>query len=340
MSLDPRWPGGPRDRERLDLLLEDAARRIAEARRPAEVNPLLQPLARRLERSWPPRSRSIALLRSPEVCLVFELPFEVPDRVTVADAFHTKPLLRDADRSRYYVVLLLPDRAELLEGTPEALVPVEAARLPRALRDALAGAAPASPGGRLRLVGAASEDAPRWRERFRAIDAALGSFLEGRGSPLVLAGEPERHGAFRSVSAYPHLLDDAVLEGVEDPPELSALHERTWSIVRTHHERMERLAASQFVGASLRGEASDRLDEIAAAAADGRVGLLLHREGAHVSGTVDPRSGECRLAPEPSADGDLIDALCDLTLLRGGDVVEVHPSRMPSDSPIAAVFWS
>jgi hypothetical protein len=126
------------------------------------------------------------------------------------------------------------------------------------------------------------------------------------------------------------------------PADLEDLHARTWCIVRAHHETIEQAAASQFVNASLRGEASDRLEEVAAAAADGRIGLLLHREGAHVSGEIDPRSGACALAPEPEGRGgsDVIDALCDLTLLRGGDVVEVHPSRMPSDSPIAAVFWS
>lgn len=343
LTLDAEWPGGPEDCRRLNALLEEAARRLSASHSRDEVNALLKPMVRALERGWPPRARSLALLRSHEVNLAFELPFEVPPLAIVADAFHTKPLLRDADRSRFFVLRLLDGGgAELLEGTPSALSEVEPSRTPRALRAALAGEVREGEvaGRPLRLVtGAGREGEARLRRRFRALDEALCAFLDDRGTPLVLAGVAEHHAPFRAVSAYPHLLDDGIEEEVAD---LEALHARAWGVVRAHHEEVEQLAASQFVSASLRGEASDRLDEIAAAAADGRVGLLLHREGAHVPGRVDPRSGACALAPgrEAQAGADVIDALCDLTLLRGGDVVEVHPSRMPSDSPIAAVFWS
>jgi hypothetical protein len=337
-SVDARWPGGPDDCGRLNVLFEEAARRIAEAHRPCEVNRLLKSMARSLERSWPPRSRSIALLRSPEVNFAFALPFEVPDLVFVSDTFHTKPLLRDADRSRYFVLRLRQDSAELLEGAPDGLSPVDPSRLPAALHLALAlGALPARE-ATVRVAGTDDERA-RLRDHFSALGAELWAFLDERGSPLVLAGVSELQGAFRSVTGYPHLLDEGVEEKV---PSLDDLHARTWRIVRRHHAKIEQLAASQFVSASLRGEASDRLHEVAEAAAGGRIGLLLHRQGAHVSGSIDPRSGTCAVAPQPAQGGgsDVIDALCDLTLLRGGDVVEVHPSRMPSDSPIAAVFWS
>lgn len=340
MTLDAGWPGGPDDCRRLNGLVEDAARRIAQAHRAGAVNGLLRPMVRSLVRSWPPRARSIALLRSPEVNLAFGLPFEVPELVTVSETFHTKPLLRDAERGRYFVLLLRPGSAELLEGTPGTLAPVEESRMPGALRSALA-YGDLSAAGQVTSIAADGQDRAGLRERFRALDAALSAFLDERGTPLVLAGIPEQHAPFRSVSAYPHLLDDGVEDGAH-LDDLEALHERTWPIVREHHETIERLAASQFVTASLRGEASDRLVEVATAAAEGRVGLLLHREGAHLAGRVDPHSGMFALAQAAAGpDGsDLIDALCDLTLLRGGDVIEVHPSRMPSASPIAAVFWS
>jgi hypothetical protein len=81
---------------------------------------------------------------------------------------------------------------------------------------------------------------------------------------------------------------------------------------------------------------------VIAAAGDGRVRLLLHREGAHLWGRMDAergtfvlRAGEEDLEP---GDSDLIDDLGELTLVKGGDVVEIAPERMPTDIPVAAIL--
>jgi hypothetical protein len=210
MTTDPVWPGGPADKVRLCNLLRDAARRLARAHEPEEIEQLLVPVAERVRERWPPRGRGIALLRSPDVNVSFDLPVEVPDLAVVASTFHTKPLLGQLDRDRV-------DKAEL-----------------------------------------------------------------------------------------------------------------------------EHTAAARWLSFRRAGMATDVLSEVITAAAEGRVRQLLHREGTHLWGRMDLvhgtfvlRAGEEDLEP---GDSDLIDDLCELTLVKGGEVVEIAPERMPTEVPVAAVL--
>jgi hypothetical protein len=88
------------------------------------------------------------------------------------------------------------------------------------------------------------------------------------------------------------------------------------------------------------GCASDDLERVARAATAGTVRMLLHRRGAHVWGRLDPATGAClvRGVQHEAGDADVVDDLCELTLLGGGDVVEVAEERMPSNAPVAAII--
>ena len=57
-------------------------------------------------------------------------------------------------------------------------------------------------------------------------------------------------------------------------------------------------------------------------------------------GYVDPVTGDCRVhdRQRDAEDADLLDDICEMVLLRGGDVVEVPRDRMPGAAPIAAAF--
>lgn len=208
MSTDPVWPGGPADKVRLRNLLRDASVRLASVHHAGAVEQLMGPIAEKVQRAWPLRGRGIALLRSPDVNVGYELPVEVPDVAVVAPTFHTKPLLSYLDRNR--------------------------------------------------------------------------------------------------------------------------------------HAEAEREAALQWLSFRDAGLATDVLSEVMVAAAEGRVRLLLHCQGTDLWGQMDAARGSFALRASEAdlepGDSDLIDDLCELTLVRGGDVVEVAPERMPTDVPVAAIL--
>lgn len=175
--------------------------------------------------------------------------------------------------------------------------------------------------------------------RFRAVDRVLSSHLRDEAAPLVLAGVGYYHPIYRSVSRYPYLLEDGV-EGNVEHARLDELYERAWPIVAAHETDTIATVLTQYALALPAGRAGDSLQAVAHAAARGRVRLLLHAEGVHVWGYLDPVTGDCRVhdRQRDAEDADVLDDICEMVLLRGGDVVEVPREQMPGSSPIAAVY--
>ncbi len=328
MSTDAVRPGGPADRLRLRNLLRDAATRLARVHHAGAVEGLLGPVAEKVQRAWPPRGRGIALLRSPDLNVGFELPVEVPDVAVVAPTFHTKPLLSFLERNQPFFVLALgAESVRLLEGDADGLTDVSAKVIPAAIGPE-----------RVEAGSAGRDGVRRW---YAAVDEAVREFLGATEAPLVLAGPHERRALYRSVSGFSRILWAGV-DGDGDRLDEEALHEQAWPIVCADQAEVEREAAMRWLASRDAGLATDVLSEVILAAAEGRVRLLLHRAGTHLWGRMDPalgsfvlRAGEAEREP---GDSDLIDDLCELTLVQGGDVVEIAEERMPTEIPVAALL--
>jgi hypothetical protein len=313
MSTDARSPGGRGDRVRLRELLRRASELLGTGLDGAAIDRLLLPVAERARGEWP-RSRGVAFLRSQRVDAAFALPVGVPDLAIVAPTFHVKPLLETLDGHRQFFMLVLGERAaRLLDGTGGGSVLIE-------------GAIAATPG-----AGAL--------EPLAAIDEAVGRILRDTGAPLVLVGPQRLRSRYRKVSRYEWLLPDDIDADVEQVHGAD-LRPAAQALVAAHRVAVESEASVRFVSAEAMGCASDDLDRVARAATAGAVRLLIHREGAHAWGRLDPRTGACFVRGEQreAGDADVIDDLCELTLVHGGDVVQVAPERMPSDAPVAAVI--
>jgi hypothetical protein len=309
---------GAAGRERLRELMRRASE-LLEAQLPRHrIDALLTPLAEsaRADRD---AGKSVAFLGSPGMTAAYELPFEVPDLAVVASTFHTKPLVRVLDGAERFVLLAVGDgRATAYEGTRERLDLLEL-ELPVQMPD---------------------ESDEHW---CRAVDECLREELWDRGDPVVLAGTQGRRAGFSKVSRYSYLLHDGV-ECDLGQVQFADLHRRAHEIVEDERHHVEGEAVARYLSAARESDAtSDDLEVMCRAAVLRRVPLLLHRTGAHVWGTVHPKTGECRAsaAEHPSAgNGDVIDDLCQLVLRAGGDVVELAPALMPTSSPVAAVVAS
>jgi len=278
----------------------------------------------------------------------------VREIVVCSDAFHTKPLLGYLNSNRHYFVLSLSqNEVRLYEGTPHTLDRVEVRSLPQELRSLMS-----EPGRPYQSVrggaggsgqsemhhghGRGDEDSKRdLTKYFRAIDRALWPVLRDERAPLVLAGVSYYHSLFSAASRYPYVLGEGI-EGNVERMSSDELREAAWGLVAAYLADVEGELLGQYARALPAGRASNVLPDIARAVAHGRVRVLLHEAGKTVWGRVDRETGEVvvheKQQQQDTDDADIIDDLCEMSLLRGGEVFEIAQSDLLRGSPLGAIY--
>jgi hypothetical protein len=313
------------------------------ARYPSRV---FRPVMEKLERFasdtdfWIQAVSGLAVFGSADDLRVFKLQQPVPELLSVADRFQIKPLIRSLQRDgRYQVLALTLADAKLYEGTRDSLDPVDLAGVPLTIAEVL-GPELTEPyskvtrnygrgaGGNAAMhhgQGGRKDERPLDRERFfRAIDREITERASKVSRlPLVLAALPEHQTHFRTLSHNPFLAATgiAVNPGSLTPGEL---RDAAWKAIEPYFE--ERLSAllDAYGEARGHGRASDRLEEIAAALAQSRVGTLLLEADRRIPGSA--------------ADSDALDDLAEAALGTGAEVIVLPASRMPTQTGAAAVF--
>jgi hypothetical protein len=335
--------------QRFGARVEAAEKLLAPALSPAGIRELLEPV-RQLSSApfWRKRVDALALFRSPDVFTHYRIPARVPELTVVADSFHSRPLVRylNSNRRHFYVLALAPDAVTILEGSPARLGPVDPEELPPELTDALADekgraylaaqdAAP--PGAQPRRRGENGSGGAGLERWFRTLDRALWTWLKDDLAPLILAGSPQHHHAYRAASRYPELLDDGIEEEVSalDPVEL---HARALTLIRARDADVLGALLAQLSSALSTGRADTDIQAIARAAVAGRVRILMFTADAVQWGRLDRRTGSVTLEDRQrdDRDADLVDDLAEVVLLTGGDVHELPERSLPA--PLAAIY--
>jgi len=345
-------PDNQQDPIRYRNLLRDMENSLRERYPTREVRSLLerfQALARD-EFFWNYRTDGLAILAAHDRFQIFELQRTVPERLIVADSFHTKPLLRILQSAdRYQVLCLTRQDARLFEGNRDALDPVELKNVPATLTEAL-GDRVTSPRQSVHSVGTQASvhhgqggrkdeienDMIRF---FRVIDRGiLENHSKPSGLPLMLAALAEYHAPFREISHNPYLM----AEGLQVNPSALSVEElckQAWQKVEPIY--LARLAklVDNFQVARSRQQGSDDLAQVAEATAAGRVGTLLVEADRVVPGKLDLQSGKITPAElaDPSVD-DVLDDIAETVLRMKGEVVVVPRERMPTTTGLAATY--
>jgi hypothetical protein len=344
-------------------LLQRAEESLRERYPSRVVRPVLEKLEQFASDTdfWIQAVSGLAVFGSTDDLKVFKLQQPVPELLSVADRFQIKPLIRSIQSDgRYQVLALTLTEAKLYEGTRDTLDPVELAGAPLTIAEAL-GPELTEPyskvtrgygggaGGNTPMhhgQGGRKDERPIDRERFfRAIDREI---MERASKvsrlPLILAALPEHQTHFRTLSHNPFL----ATAGVElNPGALTPgeLRDAAWKAIEPYFE--ERLSAllDAYGEARGHGRGSDRLEEIAAALAQSRVGTLLVEADRRIPGSVDAthgaishaQSGQGDAADDPAI-SDVLDDLAEAALRTGAEVIVLQADRMPSKTGAAAVF--
>ena len=338
------------DRLRWKNLLADARTKVESASHPRTARKLLAALETLDEGEFRHGDRGgIAAFAADQFVRVFRVPMELPERVVVSDSFHVRPLLRWLQSEhRYYVLAISRNSVRFFEGVNGGLTAREVPLLPTKMDDVVAKSPPREgtstrSAGRSGSIHGGSSEPRSEREDLakylRAVDHAVCAFLRDEHAPLVLVGVSRSVAAYRSVNHHPSLAH-AHVEGSFDRASADDLRVRVEPIVAALNAAHQNAAADEFGALVGSFRATDELRLVAQAAVTGRVRKLLLARGKIVPGSLDPTTGQVtKKSPrEQSLGDDLGDDLAEAVLLRGGQVLNLEPSHMPSSQPIAAIM--
>lgn len=340
---------------------------------------LVRPMVEKLERFaadtdfWIQAVSGLAVFGSADDLKVFRLRQPVPELLSVADRFQIKPLIRSVQRDgRYQVLALTLTEAKLYECTRETLDPVNLAGEPITIAEALgpeltepyskvtrSGYGGGGAGGKTPMhhgQGGRRDERPIDCERFfRIIDREI---LERASKvsrlPLVLAALPQHQTHFRTLSHNPYLVATGIAlnPGALTPGEM---RDAAWRAIEPYFEQRLSVLLDAYGEAHGHGRGSDRLEEIAVALAQSRVGTLLLEADRRVAGSADATRGAVTYTSASASDGhagqtaataadleagssDVLDDLAEAAMRTGAEVIVLEAARMPSKTGAAAVF--
>ncbi len=296
-------------------------------------------------RNLAPRTATLAIFADDESERAVTLHASLPFSVSVGSTFALRPLLGVlAHSSRYRLLAVSEHRVALFDGGPDGLAATPHEGIPKSLEDAL-GSLTNQKEHRVRGTGVGGAAAVSYshgtanterkldRERFHAaLSAALTPILKDDGIPLVVAGTDEHRSALREKLKLSAFLDEGV-HGNVDALGPVQLHERAWPLVEQWCVARAAACKAQYERARNHGKGLDLVDDVAAAAVAGRVRRLWLDADRHIAGRIDRQSGR---SLEAIGDDDVLDALAELVLARGGEVIPVAASALPSATGVAA----
>ena len=306
---------------------------------------------------WNHTADGIAVFGAADFFGVMHIHRPTTELAVIADSFHIKPLLRliqSADR--FQILSINRQTARLFEGNRDGLDEIALAdEVPATAADVIGDEVPepvsrvrstgnvsgtADGGGMRYSHGSKKEIIDQQTERFfRAVDRAVAAHHSNpSGLPLVLAALPEHHALFREVSHNTQLLDEGITVN-PDPLTADELRALSWKIIEPLYIRRLAGLVDQFNAARNDQQASADVSDVAAAAVEGRVRVLLLEADRYIAGRIDGETGAVQFDEQGDAQlDDILDDLGEQVMRTGGEVIMVPAERMPVESGLAAIY--
>ncbi len=297
---------------------------------------------------WRHQADGLAVLLAPGFARTVRAAIPFAEEAIVSGRLHLRPLLPlvSGDRS-FWLLAISQNSVRLFRGSRHALSEVDPGDAPADMAEALAFEDPekqfqvrsAGPnaGGMAHSHGAGGEvEKAALGRYFRAVDRGIAPVLRGSSSPLVIAAVDYYGPIYRSVSTYPHLLDE-VVAGSPDKLGAAALHDAAWPALEPQ------LAARRDAALERYGNGRPReltVEGIGAtlAVAEGQIDLLLLPESTCFwAASAEAGEAETRSERQPG-DLDVLDLLAARVLRTGGELDVLDDGQVPDGAAVAALL--
>ncbi len=349
-------PENQQDPRKFKELVKEIEEILSSTHSPSEGEQLLEPIHKLADNFdfWQHTEKGLAVLRTKDFFKVIGLQTPVDRLAVVSDSFHTKPLRKYLQTLEPYQVLAISlQDVQFYEGNRHSLVEVKLVpEVPISITEALGeeltekylniSAGGAGVGGTSihHGHGSKSDEVDKDAERFFTVvsRAITEHYSNPTGLPLILAALPEHHNLFQKVSNNPHLLPNGIMRNPKSV-QIDELKKLAWEIIEPEYFKRLDTLGERFQQAKANGIGSDTLEEVARAAAEGRVDTILLESDRVIPGRVDNVSGEITTGDlEESKVDDLLDDIGELVTNNGGKVVVFPVDRMPTFTGVAAIF--
>jgi len=301
-----------------------------------------------------PQGKSVAVFRSPEVFRATWLDRGVVSRAFVGPRFHIRPLLPDLTRDRdFYLLALSQNDVRLLRCSTRTSeeIPFPAGTIgsfevwmntakPDHVLDNRGSVGPTAGHMKGVMFSTSSDREAKGQylsHFFKQIDRGVNELLRGQTEPLVLAAVEYERSLYRTVSSYPHLVQESV-HGAPNGLKAGEMHARALeALERCYNTEVDnRLTEwNHKVGSG----ASNRLKDVVTAAYDGRVTVLLVSDSLEQTGVFDETTHTVKGRETGTAnDEDLVNDAAVQTILHAGSVLVAPNAKMPNGAPAAAIY--
>lgn len=296
-------PDFHKDRIQFKNQLRDATRQLqALGVRDKIITPQLHPAEQiaKDEYFWAHQDHGLAVLLGQEFSRIYRLPYSFTPLTTVATRYHIKQLLPIlGDDYHYYILQISPQQVRLLRATTTRVDILPDQQLPENITDALGeedveqrinfrpGTSP-SGGAIFHGHGDIKNYKKTELQKYaRVVARRVETLLKNSRAQLVLACGEEFEPMFRKVYRGSQL-HEKHLSGSFDEATDDELHEQTLPKVRDQLEADKTQALERYRSLREQGarQVSDDINEVVAAAHDGRAATVFARRQPHYWGEV------------------------------------------------------
>ena len=323
-----------------------------------EVNDYLKPLENLADDDsfWNHTFEGLAVFSTFGLFKVVGVHKSFEELAIAADSFHTKPLRQYLQSLDHFYVLGLTLRdVKLFEGNRHSLTEVDlTSDTPKTIIEALGDeltnkhttvASYGGSGGESSAMhhgqGGRKDETEKDSERFFRIVAnnIYEHYSKPSGWPLILAALTEHQSLFQKVNKNPFLLNSGI---TINPSSVSTdkLATMAWEIMEPEYQQKYDSLVANFEQARANGKGSDDYKEVAVAAVEGRVEMLIVEADriipVRITNLVTGNTQKKDMT-NPKVD-DLLDDMGELVMKMGGQVMVIPAEKMPSETGLAAIF--
>lgn len=310
--------------------------------RRGEIKDLLGPAEQLLGNRewWRHQAAGLAVFIAPGSFRALRAPIAFEELAVVSPRFHLRPLLPLATADELFWVLALSQNAvKLFRGSRWSMTEVDIGQTPASMAEALAHEDPeqqlqvwtSGPSGTAHFHGhggGGDEEKAALERYFRAVDHGISDVLAGSVAPLILAGVSYYGPIYRTISQYPHIVEEVVAGNAE---ELSAidLHERAWPLVEQRASARRAAILDRYAQRQGSHRVVEGIADVNTAANEGRVETLLLARRDNCWVPQDHAQTTAVHAQRAPGDIDLLDELARRVLDTGGDILVMEDEDGP-----------
>lgn len=341
---------------RLKNLLKRAEEKLnSRGIRPADGESLLKPGYALVDdqRFWATQEEGLAIVLRPEGLEWMWSPLRFPELVSVGRRICIKPVLPlVTDNAHFHLLAVSQKHVRLFRGDRWRLRPVALDTLPPGLVEALnyqppqglkqvLGAPAGGRGSEGTLFHGQGGEVDRHKDElttwFRLVDEGLHAYLREERAPLLFAGVGYLFPIYQQVNQYRQLFDRPITGSPDHWNEVE-LHGRATELLGAHWKHSLNADQERFEQHLGSNRVSSSIEEVLAAARDGRVETVFVARQRQLWGRCDPMSGAVTLLDEMApASEELLDRAAFDVLAHGGRAYALD-EEIHDGNDLAALF--